>query len=298
MASWCAWQLAFKNADIVNDIPILCYHRVLPDFIETHYHIYTVLPEQFEAQMAFLVDNGFKSLALKEYAEMALGLRPIERRSVLITFDDGYSDNYAFAWPICKRYNIKLNLFVCTKYLGRLDPVIITKDGYLLQSQIGLPETTLSSHIKRFPQLWRLLTWHELREMQASGVEIGFHGHSHSNYALLKPDEIALDGARGLEVFEREMGYRPKFIALPYGEYGSYTPEIIPILKSLGLDFVFSSHFGRARLPSNQSVFPRMSIHQEDNLAMFRRKLFGAYDWLESIRRTNYLIRELLKQWK
>jgi len=292
--SWFVWRLGCEKRDIVNYIPILCYHRVLPDFIETNPPIYTILPEQFESQMAFLANEGFKSLSLSEYAGMALGLLPLEKRSVLITFDDGYADNYAIAWHICKKYNIKLNLFICTGYLGGENPIIMTENGYLMLKRSGLTEILHSgkvmSHIKKFPELWRPLTWGELKEMINCGIEIGFHSHLHHNYAFLRPDEISRDVATGLGALKQHLGCRSKFIALPYGGYESYIHKIAPILKSHDLDFVFTNRFGRALLPAEQMVFPRMSVHQRDNLFIFHRKLLGAYDWLKLFQTTDNLI--------
>ena len=54
------WRLGLTKRDTGNSIPVLCYHRVLPEFVETGAPIYTILPEQFEAQMAFLAACRFR----------------------------------------------------------------------------------------------------------------------------------------------------------------------------------------------------------------------------------------------
>jgi peptidoglycan/xylan/chitin deacetylase (PgdA/CDA1 family) len=277
------WRLGLTKRDTGNSIPVLCYHRVLPEFVETGAPIYTILPEQFEAHMAFLTASGFVSLSLPEYAGIARGFRPAPRRAVLITFDDGYADNYGIAWTIAKKHRITLNLFLCMGLIGENHPVVMTKHGYVLLKNRRMPgpdRPDVWEHIQKFPELWRPLNWQELGEMKDAGVHFGFHSHSHRNLALLPPKDLAADLAGSLEMFERRWGYRPRFFALPYGWYDDYTPETKTILRQLNLEFIFGTHRGLARLPCRQSVLPRLGICQSDDLASFQRKLFGAYDWL------------------
>lgn len=281
-----AWQIKYKRANISNYIPVLCYHRVLPDIIEDDSQsIYTISPEQFESQMAFLADNGFTSLSLDEYALIAKGLRPVTERCVLITFDDGYADNYAIAWHIAQKYNIQMNLFICTGYLGQSSPIIMLPDGYLSANSdfMRKNEAYHKYHVTKSSHLWRPLNWLELREMQNSGVQIGLHSHSHRNLSLLTSDEIIADITTGLTLIARQLGYQAKYFALPYGADENYTPEIISILKSFSFDLIFSTRLGRARLPSNRLPLPRILIHQQDDLRVFQRKLFGAYDLVAPI---------------
>ncbi len=300
-ATWITWELVPRKPDIDNRIPVLCYHRVLPDYIETSDPIYTILPEQFESQMAFLANKGFNSLSLQEFAGIVRGSRPLIDRSVLLTFDDGYTDTYAIAWPIAKKYHIKINIFICTGYIGLAQPIFMREDGYLVvkNSALGSEEHTgWQSHLRKFPQLWRPLTWGELREMKEAGVQIGFHSHSHRNLALLTPGEMVNDIATGVSIWERELGDRPKFFALPYGWYDSYTPEVIAILKNFGLELIFTAHLGRFHRFGDQPVCPRISIYQEDNLEVFQRKLLGAYDWLGQIQRGEHMMREFFRKMK
>lgn len=271
-----------RRQELNSFIPILCYHRVLPEFIENIKDpIYTLLPEQFESHMAFLAGQGFNSLSLQEFTDMARGSRSLKKQSVLVTFDDGYADNYYIAWPIAKKYKIKLNLFICTSNINSTDPIIFHNDGYLSTPDKG--ESKVQSHIRDFPHLWRPLNWQELREMRDSGIQIGFHSHRHRRLSLLTLEELVTDLATGLAVFEKNLGYRPRFFALPYGWHDSYTPHVIHLLRSLSLDSIFTTHMKLARLPCSQFIFPRITILQQDSQKTFKHKLMGAYDWVETV---------------
>jgi peptidoglycan/xylan/chitin deacetylase (PgdA/CDA1 family) len=276
-------ELLGKQPKLDHYVPILCYHRVLPEFIEdVNDPIYTVLPEQFESQMAFLAQGEFHTLSLSEFAATTRGLRPLAKRSVLVTFDDGYADNYAVAWPIAKKFKVTLNLFICTAYQGQPHPVIMTRNGYR-SPNLEDEQPELASHIKKFPELWRPLTWQELAIMRDEGVEIALHSHTHPDFALLAPQELAQEIATGIKIFTKELGYRPKFFALPYGGYYTSRPAVLEILRGFGLEFIFSTHIGRPRLPCPRPVFPRLQVLQQDDLAVFQRKLDGGYDWLGPI---------------
>ncbi len=208
-----AWEVFYKKRNPGRKIPVLCYHRVLPDLFEDENDpLYTVLPEQFESHMDYLVKTGFQSISLQEFGEIALGLKPLRKRVVLITFDDGYADNYAIAWPICRKYKIKLNLFLPTGAIGVPQSMVMTKNGYRFYNVVnhsGSESFYFYDHLRKFPHLWRPLTWREISEMSNAGVSFGLHGHTHRNLAFLTPGELIEDIVTGLAIFQKKMGARP-----------------------------------------------------------------------------------------
>jgi len=292
-----AWELVYKRRQNDRQVPILGYHRVLPEMVEeVNDPIYTVLPEQFEAQMAFLTNEGFTSLSLKEFGEMARGARPAAPRAVVVTFDDGYADMHAMAWPLARKYGVALNLFLSTGLVGQAGPVVMTKNGYRVHRGSDKP-LYYQDHLEKFPHLWRPLTWQELREMSNSGINLGLHGHSHRNLGYLPREQVMADVTAGIAAFREGLGYRPESFAFPYGGFEANTPEIAALLHKQGFDLIFTIIKGRARLPASNMLFPRISILQQDTLDTFRWKLHGAYDWLGSldhfIRRTKgFLLRK------
>ena len=160
-------------------------------------------PQQFTEQMALLNEEGFISLSLQEYYEAAQGRRELPERAVLVTFDDGYADNYLQAWPIAQRFGITLNLFICTGLVSGDTPYAFARFSAEAQSSR-----------EEFPQLWQPLSWNQLKEMAAGGVGIGFHSHSHENLGNLPASEIKEDTFTRCGNFQPAFGSGAKILRL------------------------------------------------------------------------------------
>jgi len=278
-ATWAATRQDRRKGRIVP--PVLCYHRVLPEAAGARETPdYSVTPQQFAAQMSLLNDEGFTSLTLDEYFEAASGLRELPSRSVVVTFDDGFADNYSVAWPIARSFGVKINLFICTGLVAGERLPAFAEDNARAQ---------LSR--KNFPEHWRPLSWDQLREMMAGDVGVGFHSHRHRNLGRISEDEIARDASEGISIFREHLGEAPRFFAFPFGHYGSYPNAAIDVLTAQGIKMFFTTELGRTPVGRAGRLFSRIVIHPEDNLSSFRRKLFGGYDWVGRLRRFGYLLR-------
>jgi len=187
------------------------------------------------------------------------GLRQLPDRSVLITFDDGFSDNQALAWPIAQEFGIKFNLFICTGLIN----------GERIAALQGATPAERASR-EEFPELWRPLLWSQLEELNAAGVGLGFHSHSHRNLETMTPAEIAADAAVGISLLKKHLGFRPRFLAFPFGHYGSYSVERSAILQEHGLEMFFTTELGRTALENSQRIFSRIVVHPEDDANSFR----------------------------
>lgn len=253
-------------------IPILTYHRVLPDFYENETPMYSVLPQQFEQQMKFLAENNFVTLSLNEYDEILKGERDIPERAAVVTFDDGFADIYSVAWPLAKKYGVKINLFVCT--------------GLVAYSALIYPEIPPHAchHCETYPDLWRPLTWQELRQMKQEGVVMGFHGHLHQKMARLNSEQLDRDFEEGLSIFMKNMNSDCSYLAFPHGSVESYNEESVRVAQQYGMQRIFTTQLTRTPVDTNPTLIARIVVHQEDDLATFEHKLFGVYDGIGKIR--------------
>ena len=101
-------------------IPILCYHRVCPkNEIGKDSPSLCVTPEQFKNQMSLLKLLGYLPLSVQALLASLQGRRNLGRRPVLLTFDDGYADNYVYAFPILKKFSFTAVIFLVTDFLGK-----------------------------------------------------------------------------------------------------------------------------------------------------------------------------------
>lgn len=253
-------------------IAVLSYHRVLPGLRDGPWPTYTVFPEHFAAQLALLREEGFVSLSLAEYFEIACGQRPAPARAVLLTFDDGFADTYSIAWRIARHYGITLNVFVCTG--------LVAGDQVPIYSRTS-PEA--ERHRTCYPELWRALRWSEVREMLREGCGIGLHSHTHRILSSMGAAEIRADIAESIRQMSEHLQQQPTAFAFPKGGPASYHKSAIDELTRAGLKMLFTTSIGRTALPTSGPLFRRISIHQQDSIVSFRRKLLGAYDWIGDV---------------
>jgi peptidoglycan/xylan/chitin deacetylase (PgdA/CDA1 family) len=244
---------------------------------------YAITPEQFAEQMAVLAADGFTSLTLTEFQDAARGRRDLPERAVLITFDDGYADNYFVAWPIAQQFGLKINLFVCTGLVAEKSVPAFEKLTDCMQASRA-----------EFPEFWQPLSWKQISEMTSAGVGLGFHSHNHMNVARMRADDLVADIDRGASLLESQLAFQPNAFAFPYGHYGSYSNETIGFLQQRGFEMFFTTELGRTPLDRSAGVFSRIVVHTEDDVRTFRRKLHGGYDWVGRIRRFNYMARQVL----
>ena len=94
-------------------VVVLNYHKIDRMNISL-----SVLPEDFEAQMRYLSENNYHTITPDELYESLSGNLELPENPVLITFDDGYADNYRNAYPILKKYGFKATIFVISSFLG------------------------------------------------------------------------------------------------------------------------------------------------------------------------------------
>ena len=93
-------------------VPVLMYHHVLEKsgFIASSV-------DEFRSHMKFLAENGYKTLSINEFIAYKKGELEVPKKSVCITFDDGWMDNYIYAYPIVKEFGLKANIFIITGWI-------------------------------------------------------------------------------------------------------------------------------------------------------------------------------------
>ena len=208
---------------------ILIYHR----FNEDRYPSTNVSVAQFREQLTYLKANDYQVLPLAVLFQFLAEKRPLPDKAVVITIDDGYKSVYQHAWPLLKSFGYPFTIFVYV-------------------------QATDHRH-------WDYMTWEQVRELQAAGVDFQSHGYGHHRFGSKPPEMkeeeyrqwIETDFAKSATIMEHELGVRPRFLAVPYGEYNR---TVIEAAKAVGFDAVFSQDPGSISSQSNIYSLPREPI--------------------------------------
>ncbi len=155
--------------------PVLYFHSVAPEqFSDWTLNFLTMGLDRFEAQMQYLQAKGFRAVFFEEWLEARQGARPANGKEICLSFDDGLLDNWVYAFPMAKKYGLKLTLFVCPELVDPRDIVRPNLDD-LWAGRVSAAELEGLGN----------LSWAELRSMQASGyADVQSHTMSHAKYPV------------------------------------------------------------------------------------------------------------------
>ncbi len=229
------WQPASKDAiptvmDTRSEVelPVLMYHGITekPENVSE----YTILANTFENDLVWLKENGFTTISAKQLINYVENCDALPSKPVMITFDDGYKNNYSLAFPLLKKHNMKAVISVIG---AESDLSTDTKD-------------------KSAPNL----TWEQIKIMSDSGlVEIGSHTYDlHKNTASRKGADksasesqeqytkvLAEDLSKNSEQIVKATSKTPLVFAWPFGAY-PFDDSADQILKELGFKITLTSY--------------------------------------------------------
>ncbi len=165
---------------MTSSLPILLYHGVNPKKDSIN-----VSPERFEQHLKALHAAGYRGVGMEEAAPYLREGRPLPAKSVLITFDDGYLDNWVFAYPLLKKYGHKATIFVVAGAVENAPPRPNLEDVWLRKTECnGLPlldQPCPQNETGPVPKKNRYLNWEEARAMERDGwVHVAAHSFQHT----------------------------------------------------------------------------------------------------------------------
>ncbi|MGD6969106.1 polysaccharide deacetylase family protein [Rossellomorea vietnamensis] len=246
-----------KGAD---SVPILTYHRILSqeDMEKVHYingevNSMIVYTEEFAKHMEYLHENGYETLTLKELYAFLNGEIDVPDKSVVLTFDDGFKDNYEEAYPIMKKYGFKATNFIVTG--------AITNKRYSFSPKLSqyLSKKEMEKSCDVFDYQSHTYNYHK-RDGNKPVDEWG----NHPSYLVAKSqDDIHNDLKTSIHNLNGEnLGF-----AYPYGEY---SPDTISVLKKLGFKMAFTVVDEAATRDHHLYEIPRYQIYHDVDLETFK----------------------------
>ena len=240
LALWCLaspGHAARPDPEEVGDVRVvvLNYHKV-----DNLYNSLAIPPADFDRQMRYLKETGFHVITLAELGAALTEGAALPENPVAITFDDGYSDNYDYAYPILKKYGFRATIFVVTSYLDQSLP------GYL--------------------------TWGQASEMEASGlITIESHTVTHGSMVDLTDEQICHELTESKRDIEQRLGKTAEFLAYPTGTYNLH---IASLVKEAGYKGAFTIKYGNVNRDSNLYALERLPVFQtEDTFRSFVERL-------------------------
>jgi peptidoglycan/xylan/chitin deacetylase (PgdA/CDA1 family) len=186
-------------------IPILMYHKVNPHASSGGLGL-RVNPSDFDWEMHYLKTNGYHTVDLGAVVDHFQKGKKLPAKPVVITFDDGYQDNYQYAYPILKKYHFTATIFLVANTIG------------------GINEFDYKVHVQ--PRN-KMLTWNEIHDMSRSGITFGSHTLDHVKLAQVSSKEAEMQISDSKTELEKELGKKVLYFCYPYGNYNQAVEKIV-----------------------------------------------------------------------
>lgn len=225
---------------------VLNYHSVHPS------HHYSMTPDLFDKQMSWL--------AAREHVVGRVEDAVPGKRSVMITFDDGFEDNVTHALPILQKYGLIATFFLTTDFVsGRRD---ITKEWVPYN---GLPAMTID----------------QVRVLQASGMHIGSHGVSHANMGKMCVEEVREELSESKKELESWIGRSISVFAFPFGQKKDQGEQRDVLIEEAKYNYAFTTDWGINILPMiNPFRIKRIRIDEYDSIRDLQAKIAGKWQFV------------------
>lgn len=219
-------------------IPVLYYHSVLPDSEVAAPNEVTISPEKLKEELQLVKDLGYTTLTLSELNNYLNNNMEIPEKSIVITFDDGYTDNYIHAFPILKELEMKATIFMIASQVD---------SGYYMSQD-------------------------QLKDMSNYGIDIGSHTDNHVYLDKLSYNEQLKEMKDSKEKLEKILGKEVISIAYPYGNYNENTKKAA---EAAGYTLAFTTNKGLDKRTGNKLELNRIYVSSTYSLDTFKERLLN-----------------------
>ena len=244
-SAWTAFAFWARDKYVV---PVLMYHMVGNQIVDDG-DLNSVSPRAFARQMGYLKNNGYQVISLNDLAKGIRKGRMFNRHSVVITFDDGYEDNYTNAFPVLKKYNY---------------PAIV----FVISDVVGTPG---------------FMTWEQLKEIDDAGFKVGSHTRRHAYLPDFKDDPSRLDDEiiNSKKTFEKNLGRSIFYFSYPAGGFSEAVKEVV---QKAGYKGACATNRGYDRFNRDVYELRRIRVNEEDSSLVLWAKLSGYYNLFRELK--------------
>ena len=199
---------------------IFIYHR----FNDSKHESTNTTLQELEKEFEYFKTNNYVVVPLSKIIEKLNNKEVIPDNWVSLTIDDSYKSFYENGLPIFKKYNYPFTLFV-----------------YVEATE------------KKYPDF---MNWEQIKEASKYG-EIALHSYSHKQLMKLSNEEIIEDTKKSYEIFEKELGFKPKGYSYPFGEYDDRVKEQI---KKFDFEYILNQNNGSVNINSDIYDLNRVAL--------------------------------------
>ena len=214
-------------------VPVLMYHSVGNE----QNNDAVISPEHFTEQMAYLKQAGYYTITLSELYDYVQEKKKLPPKPVVITFDDGYQDTYQTVLPVLKQYGLHGVLFFSVSQAGKT------------------------------------LTWQQLQEMKAAGMEIASHGYVHESLPKMTLQRQRQEITEAKAILDQQLAQDTRFFCYPNGDYSQDT---LNILQENGFVLAVTIEPGWTKSGDNPLLLRRVWLGNDVDLVHFAERLSKA----------------------
>ena len=230
--------IVFANKSL--NIPILCYHNLNPTKVGSM----NMTPDRFESQMKYLKDNGFTIIPLQDAVAYLQGKKDrLPAKSVVVTVDDGWKSVYTYMFPIIKKYNFPVTLFI-------------------------YPQT--------ISQGKNVLSWDDLKELKQTGLfDVQSHTYDHPNFKKAKRrmssesygKYVSNQLTKSKKILDEKLNLNVTLLAWPFGIYDGYLEQAA---AKAGYEMAFTIDYRAANRSFKPEAQPRFMIITAQSMNTFK----------------------------
>lgn len=227
--------------------PILAYHSV-SDVGTPSFQRYTLSPDDFREHLQYLAHSGYVTFTVSDLANQLNSGVELPAHAVALTFDDAFEDFYTTALPALIEFEMKATLFIPSAFVG-----------------------TTSTWLDREEESGRrIVSWSQLREIAAVGIECGAHSHTHPELDRLAPAELEREIRTSKTVLEQRLRTRIEAFAYPFGYHSR---AVRRATGAAGFRAACAVGETSASATSDPLALPRLTVVHGTDVARLRRLL-------------------------
>lgn len=239
----------FFNLAENSRVTVLAYHRIAVSRNDVN----AVSPSVFDKQMAYLKDH-YDVINMSDFMGI-LADRKCLRRAVVVTFDDGYRDNFTNAVPVLRKHGIPACFFISTGFMG---------------NEKGFPHD-----VKRLGRKVATMSWAEIEQLVKMGFDIGAHTVNHVRLSTCDDEVLSKEIRGSKEVLEERLSVDVKYFAYPFGKRSDLSVKAKRAIEDAGFECIVSAYGGLNRPSDDPFHLKRQNLPKDPSLMLFRALVEG-----------------------